>query len=660
MKSMKILGILLMLAFVIPATAQNSKPLFSVGNENIGVDEFLNVYKKNNMGKDVDYSEGAVRDYLNLYINFRLKVKEARDMHMDTVGTVNTELSSYRTTLAKSYLIDKEVTDQLVVEAYDRLGKEIHVAHILAKCDQNASPADTLKAFNDINKLYALLKKGKDFGTVAKDSSDDPSAKDNKGDLGYITAMQVVFPFENAAYNTAPGQYSKPFRTRFGYHIVKVVDVRPARGTIEVEHIFVKLTKNSTHDDSLKAKAKIDQLYQKLTEGENFEELAKNESEDKTSSGDGGRLPKFGTGKMVPDFENAAFALKNNGDFSKPILSKYGWHIIKLVGRTPLPSLDAYRETLRKQVEKDSRADIAKSSYINKTKAKFNFFENKVALDELLAKMDSSLMKGLWKADQAAGLTKTIFSLTDKTLKPESKNYTQKDLAEFIDKNQRKYMQPNDKTIMFNKMYNSFVENSLIGFQEQRLDVEYPAFSDLMKEYMDGILLFELTDKKVWSKAVKDSAGLITYYNATKDKYPDEEKISVKTYHLKNATAISTFNKLSAKGMDDNAIALKMNKKDSAMFSADAETMKRSAFDSEGNGLEWKVGSTKTNNGENGTYEILKVTNLIPVMPKPLEEARGYVVADFQEKLEKDWIQSLREKYPVKVNEDVLGTIIKK
>ena len=660
MKSMKILGILLMLAFFIPANAQNSKPLFSVGNENIGLDEFLNVYKKNNMGKDVDYSEGAVRDYLNLYVNFRLKVKESRDMHMDTVGSVNTELSSYRTTLAKSYLIDKEVTDQLVTEAYDRLSKEIHVAHILVKCDQNASPADTLKAFNDINKIYGLMKKGKDFNTVAKDSSDDPSAKDNKGDLGYITALQVVFPFENAAYNTAPGQYSKPFRTRFGYHIVKVMDSRPARGTIEVEHIFVKLSKTSTHDDSLKAKTKIDQIYQKLTEGENFEELAKNESEDKTSSGDGGRLPKFGTGKMVPDFENAAFSLKNNGDFSKPILSKYGWHIIKLVGRTPLPSLDTYRETLRKQVEKDSRAEIAKSSYINKTKTKFNFTENKMAIDELVSKLDSNLMKGIWKADQAEGLNKTIFSLTDKTLKPESKNYTQKDLAEFIDKNERKYMQPNDKAIMFSKMYNAFVENSLIGFQEQRLDIEYPAFADLMKEYMDGILLFELTDKKVWSKAVKDSAGLITYYNATKDKYPDEEKISVKTYHLKNAAGLSAFNKLLAKGIDDNSMAAKLNKKDSAMFSVESETMKRSAFDSEGNGLEWKVGSTKTNNGENGTYEILKVTNLIPVMPKPLEEARGYVVADFQEKLEKDWIQSLREKYPVHINEDVLGAIIKK
>ncbi len=659
MNPKKIFGLFLLLAFFMQTSAQQ-KPLFTVGNENIGADEFLNVYKKNNMGKEIDYSDGAVRDYLNLYINFREKVKEARDMKMDTATSVNNELSTYRSTLAKSYLIDKEVTDQLVTEAYNRLGKEIHVEHILIKCDQNASAADTMAALKKANAIYAMLMKGKDFNKMAKDSSGDPSAKDNGGDLGYITALQVVYPFENAAYNTPVGQIGKPFRTRFGYHIVKVLDTRVSRGTIQVEHIFIKLNKNFTHDDSLKAKAKIDQVYQRLTEGENFEDLAKSESEDKTSSGEGGKLPSFGTGKMVPEFENAAFAIKNVGDYSKPIMSKYGWHIIKLIDRIPLASLDAYRETLRKQVEKDSRSEVAKTSYINKAKTKFNFVENAANKNELFSKMDSSLMKGLWTAKQADGLNKVIFTLTDKTLKPETKNYTQADLADYIEKNQRKNMMPNDKATMFNKMYNQFVENSLLSFQEQRLDVEYPAFADLMKEYMDGILLFELTDQKVWSKAVKDTIGLRSYYAANKDKYPDEEKISIKTYILKDAVTVAAYNKIAAKSLDDNALKAKLNKKDTSAFKVETDTYKRSQFESDNSGLEWKVGSTKTNNGENGTTEIMKVTSLIPVAPKPLEEARGYVVADYQEKLEKDWITSLREKYPVHINEDVLSTIIKK
>ena len=642
------------------AEAQTTKSLFSVGNENIELDEFLNVYKKNNMGKEIDYSESAVKDYLNLYINFREKVKEARDMKMDTASSVNNELATYRTTLAKSYLIDKEVTDLLVNEAYARLGKEIRVEHILIKCDQNATPADSLKTYLKATTIYNMLVKGKDFNKMAKDSSGDPSAKDNGGDLGYITALQVVYPFENATYNTPIGQLSKPFRTRFGYHIIKVLDIRTSRGTIQVEHIFVKLTKNSTHDDSLKAKAKINQAFQRLSEGENFEDIAKTESEDKTSAGEGGKLPTFGTGKMVPDFESAAFSLKNVGDYSKPIMSKYGWHIIKLINKIATPSLDAYKETLRKQVEKDSRAEVAKTSYILKAKAKFNFTENAAAKTELFSKMDSSLMKGLWKSEQATGLNKILFTLTDKVLKSEVKNYTQAELTDFIEKNQRKYMQPNDKSIMFNKMLNAFVEASLINFQEQRLDKEYPAFADLMKEYMDGILLFELTDQKVWSKAVKDTTGLRAYYSENKAKYPEEEKITVKTYTFKNVTATTAFNKLSAKGMDDNAIKIKLNKKDSTMFRFEISTYKRTLFENENSGLEWKIGSTKTNNGDNGAVEILKVINLIPVMPKPLEEARGYVVADFQEKLEKDWIQSLREKYPVHINEDVLTTIIKK
>ena len=660
MKSKLLFSIIFLFTFMVMKAQTPSPTLFTIGNENVSVDEFLNVYKKNNMGKEVDYSESAVNDYLNLYINFREKVKEARDMKMDTAKSVNDELSTYRGTLAKSYLIDKEVTDQLVEEAYNRLGKEVHVEHILIKCDQNAAPADTMKAWMKANRLYNLLKKGKDFNTMAKDSSDDPSAKDNKGDLGYITALQVVYPFETTAYTTPVGQFSKPFRTRFGYHIIKVLDIRPSRGQIQVEHIFIKVGKSFTHEDSAKAKAKIDLIYSRIKSGENFEDIAKSESEDKTSAGEGGKLAQFGTGKMVPEFENAAFALKNVGDVSMPVMSKYGWHIIKLIGQYPIATFDSYKETLRKQVEKDSRADLAKISYITKTKTKFSFTENTAAREELYSRIDSNLVKGLWKASSVDGMNQTLFTLTDKVLKPETKSYGQKDFADFIEKNQRKFQQPNDKKIMFDKMYNAFVENSLLGFQENRLDKEYPAFNDLMKEYMDGILLFELTDQKVWSKAVKDSAGLRDFYNTNKDKYPDEEKITIKTYSLKNAEAKAMFDKLSAKGLDDATLIAKLNKKDSTNLHIETETLKRSVFDSDNSGLEWKEGSSKTNNGDNGSIEIMKVVKLIPVMPKPLEEARGYVVADYQEKLEKDWIQSLREKYPVHVNQDVLNSVIKK
>lgn len=652
--------ILSLLALIVPATLVFAQqPLFSIGNENVSADEFVKVYQKNNVDKESDFSESSLNDYLNLYINFRLKVKEAKDMKLDTASSVKNELASYRSTLAKSYLVDKSVTDKLVQEAYDRMKKDVRVSHILVKCDQNALPADTLKAWKKINAYYNLLKKGKDFATLARDSSDDPSAKENKGDLGYITSLQVVYPFENAAYSTPAGQISKPFRTKFGYHIVRVADVRPSRGTIQVEHIFVKLTKSMTHDDSLKAKQKIDDIYQKLQQGENFEELAKNDSEDKTSAADGGKLPAFGTGKMVMEFDNAAFALKNIGDYSKPIQTKYGWHIIKLIDKNPLPSFDEIKEELTKQVEKDSRGDLAKVSFVNKAKALYGYTENADGKKDLLNRIDSSLLKGLWKPDSAMTLSKTVFTLTDKTYSPEVKNYTQQELADFIEKNQRKYMSAGSKEAMFDKMFQQFAENSVLNFDELRLTYQYPAFADLMREYMDGILLFELTDQKVWSKAVKDTAGLKAFYETVKNNYPDDEKIKVEIYNCKNASVLSDLTKLKAKATSDNDIKTKINKKDPSNLSITEEIIRRPQFDTDNLGLEWKTGSSTTADGEGGAKKFTTVTEVIPVLPKPLEEVRGYVVADYQEKLEKSWIQSLREKYPVHINEAVLKSLVK-
>lgn len=652
--------ILNMLLLALPASLLFAQqPLFSIGNENVSADEFLKVYKKNNVDKEADFSESSINDYLNLYINFRLKVKEAKDMKLDTASSVKNELASYRSTLAKSYLVDKDVTDKLVQEAYDRMKKDVRVSHILVKCDQNALPADTLKAWKKINAYYNLLKKGKDFATLARDSSDDPSAKENKGDLGYITSMQVVYPFENAAYTTPVGQISKPFRTKFGYHIVRVADVRPSRGTIQVEHIFVKLTKSMTHDDSLKAKQKIDDVYQKLQQGENFEELAKNESEDKTSAEDGGKLPAFGTGKMVMEFDNAAFALKNIGDYSKPVQTKYGWHIIKLIDKETLPPFDEIKENLTKQVEKDSRADLAKISFVNKVKIKYGYVENPPGKKNLLNQIDSSLLKGLWKPDSSMTLSETVFTLTDKVYSPEVKNYTQKELAEFIEKNQRKYLSTGSKDAMFDKMFQQFAENSILNFEELRLTYQHPAFADLMKEYLDGILLFELTDQKVWSKAVKDTTGLKSFYETVKNNYPDDEKIKIEVYNCKNASVLSELIKMKAKGTTDEELKVKINKKDPGNLSIMEEILRRPQFDADNLGLEWKVGSSATTDGEGGAKKYTIVTNIIPVLPKPLEEVRGYVVADYQEKLEKNWIQSLREKYPVHINEAILKSLVK-
>ncbi|HZG01318.1 MAG TPA: peptidylprolyl isomerase [Chitinophagales bacterium] len=640
-------------------TNANGDVLFTIGNDPVTSQEFLNVYKKNSMGKEVDMSESALRDYLNLYVNFRLKVKEAKTMQLDTAASVKSELTNYRSQLAKNYLTDTAKIGQLTREAYNRMQKEVQVQHILVRVDQNASAADSMAAWKKINAIRALVAKGKDFAQVARDSSEDQSAKENGGNLGYITAMQVVYPVENAAYNTPVGKVSAPFRTRFGYHILKVNDVRPSRGTVQVAHIFIKTPQKEDDPGHATAKSKVDDLYAQLMAGGNFDEMVKQHSDDKTTAGEGGKLAPFSTGKMVPEFEEAAFALSKPGDISKPVKTKFGYHIIKLVERTPLAPFKEMQDQLRRQVEKDPRAEEARASFIARLRQDYNMQVNQAAKAEFAGKIDSSLLKGLWTAEAVEGMNNNLVTLTDNKHVHGTRSFTQREFAEFIEKNQRKFMNAGDKDMMIGKMFDQFVENSLIAFEEERLASKYPAFRDLMGEYNDGILLFELTDRKVWSKAVKDTAGLKAFYETAKENYMSDEKARVTVYNAADQTVLETVNKYRAKNWADDKILSKVSKKNKSALSVDYMTVERG----KGHEIEqagWAAGKTLVTKQDDGRVRQMVITGIDAPSPKPLEEVRGYIVADYQEKLEREWIQSLREKYPVKVNEPVLMAMVQK
>ncbi len=654
---LRIAFLLLITATISNCILAQSGTLFSIGKQNISSADFLSVYKKNNMGKVPDMSESALSDYLQLYINFRLKVQEAYDMRVDTIPNVKNELITYRSQLAKGYLTDKDKIEQLTLEAYNRMKSEVRVMHILISCDPNASPADSLNAFQKINRLRNMILKGKDFAKVAADSSDDKSAKDNGGDIGYISSLQVVYPFENAAYNTSLGKISPAFRTRFGYHIVKVLDVRPNRGTITVEHIFVKLSKTAGDDEKIKAKSKIDDVYAKLQAGDSFEQLARDYSEDKTTSADGGKLAPFSTGKMVPEFEDAAFALNNTGSYTKPVQTKFGWHIIKLVEKKPLQSYDELKESLKKQVEKDQRAEYAKTSFIANLKNEYNFTEHKDALNELLIAIDSNLVKGLWTAESVSKLNKPVITLTDNKWVPATRNILQSDLATTLERVQRKNLSK-DKETMFNNIYKQFVEAQLFLFEEERLSAKFPAFRDLMTEYNDGILLFELTDQKVWTRAVKDTVGLAQYYETVKQNYMSNEKAKVTSYTCANQQIADLVQASIAKGFTDAKILSKANKKNANNLKIDY-TIVEKGKGSEIESMGWDTGKNYLLKPDNGGIRILRITEKLAPSPRPIEEVRGYVVADYQEKLEKAWVQALREKYPVKVNYEELKSISK-
>jgi peptidyl-prolyl cis-trans isomerase SurA len=487
------------------STAQNSiggdPELLNIAGKPITKSEFMTVYMKNNT-KAQATDPKSVEDYMELFINFKLKVKAAEDLGMDTISTFKNELEGYRKQLAQPYLVDNEVTDQLLKEAYERMKTDIHASHILIKCEPNALPKDSLAAYNKAIDARKRLLKGEPFAKVAKAISDDPSAKENGGDLGFFSSLQMVYPFESAAYNTEQGKISMPVRTRFGYHVIQVLEKRKNPGTMVAAHIMVKCAQGASSEDSLKSRKKIDEIMGKLKAGEKFAELARQFSDDKGSAKRGGELPAFGTGRMVPEFEKAAFALPADSAVSEIIKTQYGWHIIKRISRKELAAYDEMKAEIKSKVTKDSRSQKSKDSKLAAIKKDYGFKETLPARDEITALVDTTFFEGKWQSEKARALKKNLFSIGEK-------NYTQSDFVKFLETRQTKRPKI-DITQLVRDQYSIFLNESLLSYEESKLASKYPDYKALLQEYRDGILLFDLTDKNVWSKAVKDrSQGIL-------------------------------------------------------------------------------------------------------------------------------------------------------
>ena len=329
----------------------NQKILFSIDSEPVYTKEFINVYKKNINLID-DASKNSIENYLNLYVNYKLKVKEAFELKLDTLQKFKSELNEYKSSLIAPYLKDKNVSEHLIKEAYDRIKKEIDVSHILVFIKPEATSKDTLIAYNKLLEARNIILSGKSFNEVALQFSEDPTVKQNGGRIGYFSGLQMVYPFENNAFNTKIGDISKPFKTKFGYHILQVHDIRDSKGEVEVAHIMVK-------NDTEAAKIKIDSIYNEIIINKaDFFQLAEQVSDDKASATQGGRLNKFGTGRMVESFANEAFKLEKEGDISEPFQTQFGWHIAKLIKKYPIESFEKLKIKIKEQVENDDRSNL--------------------------------------------------------------------------------------------------------------------------------------------------------------------------------------------------------------------------------------------------------------------------------------------------------------
>jgi peptidyl-prolyl cis-trans isomerase SurA len=513
----------------VQAQKRNKQVLLKIDKEEITVDEFLKAYHKSN-DNDIDNPTTTINDYLDLYINYRLKVIEAKSLKMDTISRLKEELDGYAIKLAEPYLYDQKSNEDLLSEAYQRLLIDVRASHILIACDENANPSDTLQAYQRITDLKQRAINGESFEQLAAQYSDDLSARDqtddhgviikkgNAGDLGYFSVFDMVYPFENAAYKTSPGSISDPVRTRFGYHIVKTTDRHNALGKVNVAHLF--LSNGIDDKENRNQKDKISELYKRLDQGEKFEKLVSDYSEDRASKMKNGILPTFGANQLVPSFYLAIFSVDSIGAYSKPIQTPYGWHIIKLVRRERYGNFEDEKIALTNELMKDSRSQISKTAKLNRFKNELGIKLFSKAKNELFSIIDSSLLIGNWELSKAKGLIQNILKI--------GRQYkTQFDFAEYINKNQA-YNSSHDLISLYEKFYNDFVNLICEQYFYHHLTDTQPEYRDIMEEYRDRVLLFELMEVKIWKKSMSDEKELNEFFKNNQLKYSNSEFKEVK------------------------------------------------------------------------------------------------------------------------------------
>lgn len=640
-------GLLFLISYA--ATSQNNSKevLFTINDKPYYTDEFSRIYKKN-LDLVKDDSQKDLNQYLDLFVGYKLKVNKAYKLGLQNNPKYQTELKSYRTQLAKNYFNDTKITQELIEEGYNRLQKEVDASHILIMVDENATAEDTLKAYRKIEDIRKKAIAGEDFGQLAVQFSEDPSAKENKGDLGYFSAFRMVYPFENAAFTTSKGQVSKIVRTRFGYHILKVNDIRPNRGEITVAHIMILNPKPDDVDKD--SKKVITDIYQKIKQGENFENLAKQFSEDKSSSSKGGVLAKFGSGQLSSEeFENIAFALKNPGDISEPFQSQFGWHIIKLIEKHPIKTLDDMKPELEIKVGKDDRSKKITASLNEKLRKKYNPKRDNKQFTALSKLITNDYYEGKWQVPANAGSATLV---TINTKKVDGKAF-----LDFVDKQQKGGLKTKPLAKLNEELYDKFLDEQLAAYYDENLENDFPDFANVMEEYRDGLLLFDLMEKEIWDRAKNDSTGLKTFYDAHKMEHMWKKRFegtiasSTKEDFAKKAQA------LLKKSTEPQMIKDKLNVNNTINVMTNSGVFEEGS-DALPKGMKYDVGvSNVFKEGE--YYFVTNVERILPESPKTLDECRGKMVNDYQQYLEQRWVDDLKKEFTVKVNKDAFEHVKK-
>lgn len=645
------ISFLLASLFVINLFGQADDPvLFTINERPVHVSEFKYIYSKTNTDK-VDYSKKSLEEYLGLYTNFKLKVEKAREMELDKVPALQQELEGYRRQLANSYLIDKQVKGKLLKEAYKRKKEDREISHILIPVKPDAPSEAVERAYNQAMKLKKELDGGADFAEMARKFSGDQYSAKAGGKMGYINALlpNGFYEMETAAYETPVGKHSAPARTIMGYHIVKVDAKRPAIGTIEVAQILIRVPKGQ---DAEAVKPKIEAAYKTLESGITWDNVVGQFSEDEKTKKRGGQLGFWKLNSTSPTLLNAAFGISKDGAYSKPVLTSAGWHILKRISKPKLQAYDVEKGRLQTQVERDDRFREAREVFLKKVKTEAGYTLNEKTWTSFLGTLDKNFNTYKWKAPKPSG--ETLYTLGDKTVSLGS-------FTDFLARNARfraTFGRRNTPIRVAEEMIAQFSDTQALDYEKSQLEKKYPDFKSLMREYQEGILLFEITKTEVWDKASKDTIGLKTHFEANKSKYKYEERAEVIEYTVKTQSKkLLKKARKTAKKKGAAAVASKINKKGKLLTFSEKVLDKTRLV---------KLGITKLKKGAISTNQLnddnsttfYAVKEVIAPRQKTLKEAKGFVVADYQEELEKEWIRTLRKKYAVKLNQEVFDGLV--
>lgn len=638
-------------AAYLSTNAASSQTLFTYGNHQVETKDFLRAYKKNNSAEP-GIKKQSVKDYLDLYINSRLKIQEAYDRRYDTLPQIKTEIENLRTQIIDNYMNDPKILNRLIDQAFKRSQKDIHVAHIFINSKKPDGTIDSLGAKQKALEIYRRLKSGEDFSKLAQQYSDDPAAKNNKGDLGFITVFTLPYELENIAYATAAGKYSSPYHSKAGYHIIKNLGERKAIGKIKAQQILLAFPPDTDEQTKKEIGRLADSIYHRLLKGDDMSKLAQQFSNDFATAPAGGIMPAFGAGQYSNDFENYILSLPKDGEIGKPFLSKFGYHIIKRLGIVPVvrdPNDKKNRDDLRVLVQQNDRMQISRNAIYARALKKAGFV--KMPYNE----------KELWS------ITDSLIDLRPATipvhLKRESalfrigkKPSTVNDWITYAQVNRFK----SDGTGLrpYSEVMDDFVNHEAQQYYHDHLEDYNEDFRNQMNEFKDGNLFFEIMQREIWNKAQNDSVALVSYFEKNKNRY----------YWKQSADAVIFF----CSDVSTSKLVYEELKKNPAKWHSAVEALSEKVV-ADSSRYEWTqipdadkkplsagIITKPVINQNDNTASFAYVTAVYPhPESRTFAQAKGLVINDYQNELEEKWIHELKKKYPVKINQDELRKILK-